>query len=102
MLFYTVSGSAYEVDSVNKRIRRLSGKANPTPRQGKDGEWRNYAELHPAPLKVGESALIVWGDDVDFLPETKALMGRDPSLAPMRTTMTSPIESIVEDERKLS
>lgn len=70
MKFITTSGSVYEVDEKNHNIRRLIGKGDPTPRQGKDGEWRKYAELRPSPLEIGAQAMIVWGSDVPLLPET--------------------------------
>lgn len=44
--YITESGSVYEVDHDNKRVRRLSGVKDPTPRQGKDGEWKTYVELN--------------------------------------------------------
>lgn len=46
MLYETETGSIYEVDEANKRIRRLTGKGNPTPRMGLDGEWREYHDLN--------------------------------------------------------
>lgn len=42
MRLHTASGSVYELDESQKRIRRVSGKEPPTPRQGPDGEWREY------------------------------------------------------------
>lgn len=57
--FTTLSGSVYEVDEPNKRIRRTYGTAPPTERQGEDGEWREYLSLD----RVGDDEphmLIVW------------------------------------------
>ena len=59
MKFKTYSGSIYELDQENKRIRRLTGNANPTERQGKDGDWKPYKELLNGPEK-DRSLTIVW------------------------------------------
>ena len=58
MRFKTETSSIYEVDSINKKIRRLEGVANPTPRQGLDGEWKPYLQLDNC--SVGQQALITW------------------------------------------
>ena len=57
MQFFT-ENSLYEVDVGNKLIRRVSGKYDPTPRQGADGGWKHYVELNN--LHKGQCALIVW------------------------------------------
>lgn len=41
-IFETETGSRYEVDTVNKRIRRTRGRALPTVRQGEDNVWKGY------------------------------------------------------------
>lgn len=46
MKYVTECGSLYEVDHANNRIRRLSGLKDPTPRQGKDGEWKNFHAIY--------------------------------------------------------
>ena len=58
--FTTETGSIYEVDETNKKIRRLSGNKDATGRQG-DGDWKSYQGLV---LKLNESALIFWTDEV--------------------------------------
>ena len=60
MILRTESGSIYEVDRKNKRVRRMTGEKNPTPKMGKDGEWKAYADLQPNPPEVGLPLLIVW------------------------------------------
>lgn len=56
--FTTSTGSRYEVDTDNSKIRRLGGTAEPTPRQGVDGTWRTYQAIsHIAP---GYAVLVVW------------------------------------------
>lgn len=67
--FTTESNSIYQVDTNNKKIRRLSGKSNPTTRQGNDGEWKSYITL--SPIVKGESVVIVWDSNTPLLPETK-------------------------------
>lgn len=59
MYVKTISGSLYEVDEQQKRVRRLYGAKNPTPRQGKDGDWRTYVSLS----HIGESLFIMWNDE---------------------------------------
>lgn len=96
MRFTTVSGSLYEVDQENKKIRRLNGNADPTPRQGKDGEWRGYLnDLH---IEVGQSVVIAWADAHQLTGETMSLLGISEKDAPPptsgRTTFTSPVAEI--------
>jgi hypothetical protein len=95
MIFYT-RNSAYEVDTTNKQIRRLNGKGDPTPRQGKDGEYRKYASLFPDPIEVDQSVVIVWTQETELLPETKAELEQDGGFAIPMTT-TSPVFNIVDD-----
>lgn len=42
----TFSGSVYEIDSANKKVRRVSGTHEPTSNQGIDGEWKHYELVH--------------------------------------------------------
>lgn len=55
---FNTRNSSYEVDVANKRVRRLCGVNDPTPSQGKDGEWRAYESCHN--IEVGYSATFVW------------------------------------------
>lgn len=89
MKFITESGSCYEVNTDSKKIRRLKGQADPTPRMGKDGEWRPYADMLPDPVKVGSNVLIIWGSDVELMPETKAAIEAGDIGIAMSNTMTS-------------
>lgn len=87
--FTTETGSRYEVDSVNKRIRRVAGEHVPTARQGEDGEWRTYERLS---LVVPNSpAIIVW--KVEQLGPTEG----NPVDEICRSTMTS---HVVEVQRE--
>lgn len=88
MLFTTTSGSSYELDISNKRIRRLDGKKDPQPRQGKDGEWKTYAAILPEVPRVGEGVIIFWTKD------TPLLEGSDKNNNPC--TITSVIVSVSE------
>ncbi len=38
----TASGSVYELDDDNKRVRRLTGIKPPKESQGVDGQWKSY------------------------------------------------------------
>lgn len=49
--------STYEVDTVNKRIRRLKGVNQPTERQGEDMVWKTYARMNK---QLTGSYLIEW------------------------------------------
>jgi hypothetical protein len=59
MRFETQSGSIYEVDENNKKVRRVAGKFAGTPRVGNDGNWKPYKEI-TSPIAVGEPVIIVW------------------------------------------
>ena len=85
MKFQTASGSTYEVDMEKKQIRRLNGKLDPRPRQGKDGEWKSYASI--VNLQVGSAAVIFWN------PETTPLLEGSPKEA-FPSTVTSKVVSI--------
>ena len=92
MIFKTRTGSCYEVDREASKIRRLSGKNDPTSRQGQDGEWKPYEYL--APIVIGQGATIIWGSDTPLLPETKSLAALSSIVVPM--TYTSDVESVEE------
>jgi hypothetical protein len=85
--FTTQSGSKYEVDTDNKRIRRLTGKNEPTRRQGVDGNWRNYDTIVPELITIGEQVAIFWTKDTPLLDETPE---EDRKIA-VPTTITSAV-----------
>ena len=87
MKFKTESGSWYEADTENNRVRRLSGDKDPTPRQGKDGEWRSYETISP-PI-VGEIVVIIWPEGTPVLPGSPE--------GAMPVTMTSPIVEVKDE-----
>jgi hypothetical protein len=58
MIFFTLSGSAYELDRSKNQIRRLEGTEDPTPRQGPDGEWKAFE--YCSEVQVDHSVLIRW------------------------------------------
>jgi hypothetical protein len=92
-IFKTASGSTYEINTTEKKIRRLSNSNGTaaTSRQG-DVAWRTYQDLVPAPIKVGSQVIIVWDANTELLPETKAQL-QDGEFA-IPTTMTSHVVSI--------
>lgn len=78
MKFNTLSGSIYELDQNQKRIRRLSGNKPATGRQGDD--WRTYSCIFPETVEVGKALMIFWvkeetpvlkGSPADALPATQ-------------------------------
>ena len=58
MIFYTESGSIYELDRTQNQIRRLEGAQDPTPRQGSDGEWKTFE--YCSEVREGHPTLIQW------------------------------------------
>lgn len=91
MIIRTESGSIYEVDRKNKRVRRMTGEKNPTPKMGKDGEWKVYAELQPNPPEVGVPLLIIW--EVPTTSEVKSAIAAMVEVH-VPTTLTSTIVAI--------
>lgn len=89
MRFTTESKSVYEVDLANKRMRRLSGEKDPTPRSGKDGEWKAFEYIFPEKVEVGKSVIFGWD------PETTPPLKDSEVGSPI--TITSPVISVVED-----
>lgn len=59
MIFHTES-STYEIDTERNRIRRLSGRADPTSGQGQDGVWKDFKST--TDVVQGAQVLIVWTD----------------------------------------
>jgi hypothetical protein len=60
MIRVNTENSTYEIDTVNKRMRRLKGSALPTLNQGPDQVWKHYVGLS----KVGDGRyLIEWDTD---------------------------------------
>ena len=73
---YKTYFSTYEVDTEKKLVRRMEGVFSPTPRQGEDGEWKEYhwigypwdAGAPPAVALYTTSVkgnIIVWSVDED-------------------------------------
>lgn len=50
--------SVYEVDELERRIRRLRGKNEPTERFTPDGEWKTFAALRP----YFDGRVVIWPD----------------------------------------
>jgi hypothetical protein len=81
--FTTESGSVYEVDEAGHRMRRVTGEEPPTPRQGDDGAWKDYAVL--SEVEVGKSVMIGWAVMKAENGETVAVK--------VEATVTSPVSS---------
>lgn len=62
-IVFATKNSTYEVDLTAKQIRRRGGVNPPTPWQGADGIWQDFASI--SPLHVGERAVICWKDRPD-------------------------------------
>lgn len=89
MRFLTLSGSLYEIDTAQRRIRCLTGSS--AARVGK-GEWRDYQETQPAKIQVGAQVLIVWASV--FNPDGPKV----PEGTLAQTTLTSMVVSIEPDQ----
>ena len=88
MIITTLSGSRYEIDGT--RIRRLSGKNDPTPRIGKDGAWKEFLSIRPEIPQIGSPLMILWDPSkVPLLPENEGEIG-----APM--TLTSTVIEVIQ------
>jgi hypothetical protein len=65
----TCSGSNYQIDINNKRLRRLNTFDHPANAvRVDDNEWRSFVEVGSVSggeyvFTVGEAALFVWKDD---------------------------------------
>lgn len=90
MIVRTRSGSAYELDEVRRRVRRLSGTHSPTPRQGPDGAWKPYHHVGAGTIlgplgdvAVGFTMMICWmiadddGEETMKCTETSVVVGID-------------------------
>lgn len=84
-LFETESLSLYEIDVEGKRMRRLRGRLDPTPRQGRDGEWKKIASI--SDIVPGHPVLIEWVDEATFIPDSGATAG----------TLTSAVRTVWEN-----
>ena len=69
---YETTYSTYEVDHTGPgfRVRRLTSTHEPTPKQGRDGEWRDAVSIDVRP---DERLVFHWSDD------------------PLDATITSPV-----------
>lgn len=84
--FETESGSVYEVDILERRVRRLTGLNAPTPRVGKDGEWKTFTLV--SSITPGAPVLFVWRFDE----------GPDQTSQWARSTVTSRVQVVTAVE----
>ena len=76
ILIKTSSGSNYQVDINNKRVRRLKTFDHPASTvRVNDNEWRDFAEVGSISggeyvFTVGETALFVWKDNTMTITST--------------------------------
>lgn len=86
--FITQSGSVYNVDTHNKQIRRAYTTEESGESRRVSGDWRDYRVV--SDIQVGESVIIVWGNEVELLD------GSEQWATP--TTFTSPVASVSESD----
>lgn len=79
--FETITGSLYEVDFDKNQVRRLIGLKDPTPRQGTDGNWKQFKSC--TEIIPGSSVIFVWNIIIN-----NELIAK--------TTMTSPVKKIID------
>lgn len=60
-MIVTTRNSHYQVDEANKRIRRVWGESDTTPRFTPEGEWKPYE--HITPIETFLSITVTWPDD---------------------------------------
>ena len=85
--FQTESGSLYELDEENCRVRRLLGVKDPTPRQGQDGEWTQFTEA--SAVIVGEPVAFLW---------SMGSVDSNGGFVIAKTTLTSSVTKILSEE----
>lgn len=86
--YHTQSGSAYEVDHDNKRIRKLKAGVGSNTKRAVE-EWREFISI--GGCEVGSSLFIVWGAGRDAVSDE---LGTPPDVEPLRTTLTSPVVGV--------
>jgi len=67
----TTVNSVYQINEADHTIRRLSSVNDPTPRQGKDGDWQAYESIQP---HLG-GLLIVWNQATGKCTWTSNVVG---------------------------
>lgn len=90
-VFQTESGSTYELDREQRCLRRIEGMTDPTPRVGKDGDWRLFQDV--SAIVEGAHVVIVWAWDLRPGTENDPL---DPGEVIARSTVTSKVVSVRE------
>jgi len=57
VLVVQTAHTVYEFDLAGRQVRRMHSTHEPTPRQGCDGEWRQYCHID---LTTDGRLLIIW------------------------------------------
>jgi len=86
LIFKTISGSIYELNQEEKKIRRLYGLSTGSKRTGQDGEWKQYEDILPDNIIPGRQVIIIWSAD--------KVNGE----SVLRATETSLVKEIVKEE----
>lgn len=84
IVFVTNSGSRYELDMAQKRIRRISGKPNRHAERVGLEEWKPFEAISTP--TIGDSVLIRW-------PATVPLFEGSPA-GSIPATITSPVTEL--------
>lgn len=87
--FETESGSVYEVDLAERRVRRVCGKNAATRRMGTDGEWKTFVAM--TPIVLGGPVMFTWRFDEG--PTEDLLWGR--------ATTTSAVQLVMEVQEEV-
>ena len=93
--FSTETGSEYQIDVKNRKIRRLAGEHSPTRNQGPDGAWQPYLRIEPPEPARGQPLLIIWRVEVDEADEAAVVWGS--VTGTIRRTLTSRIQFVSEE-----
>lgn len=85
--YHTLSGSTYEVDHINCRVRKVKTGVGSNTKRAVE-EWRDFERIEGT---VGTSLYICWGAGRDAVSDE---LGTPPDVQPLRMTITSRIESV--------
>ena len=90
--YHTESGSIYEVDDKNMKMRQIKRSAACTSGRV-SGEWRNYEHL-----TIGSNLLFVWGTGKDEHSDKATQIGADEGGIVIRHTLSTRIvKTVVQD-----
>ncbi len=58
MIYVHTANSTYQLDMKGKRIRRIRGRVDPTPRFSPDGEWKEFEMI--SAVRLDTPLQVIW------------------------------------------